>query len=184
MISLPVTFKYFDKLKLYQNFLLINTLSEATKRQYWLYEKLILRWAYSEGHQHLGSPIGTDKLKHLFGIEGRVKEIVPKNISEEQLFKRINTEDGKNMLLPILGNLFAKGFADSVDVYSVGDKKGWVERIRINNKGFIMGEILSENLLKRYLKYELAGILFKLFTLLLIITVILAFIKQVKDLII
>lgn len=56
-MNIPIKFKFFDKLKLYQDYLKESSMLEKTKSEYWLCEKSIMFWAYSKDHQHLGVPL-------------------------------------------------------------------------------------------------------------------------------
>ena len=56
-MDIPIKFKFFDKLKLYQDYLKKDSMLEKTKSECWLCEKSIMLWAYSEDHKHLGVPL-------------------------------------------------------------------------------------------------------------------------------
>jgi|SRR3989344_1632307 len=173
-----IKFRYFEKLKLWHDYLSPKSIFETKKIEYWRHEKTILQWAYSEKHQHLYSYFGDGRIYEIYGIGRERPEI---NLDAEIISNFLDNFKGR--LIYIKGNLFIKGFADLTF-----DEKGYPKEIRITPKGLLMGEIITESksnscFKKDFRKYKW-GYWFLVFIIILsVISVFIIFINQAIELI-
>lgn len=181
-MDIPIKFKFFDKLKLYQDYLKESCMHEKTKMPYWLYEKAFMLWGYSEAHQHLGKPLdirilteeeraaiilkNAEKIgKNNYGAIGWVK----KNMTNEDAARQV------------IRNLIALELATRDTNHPEG--------VTINLKGFLLGELLFETYEKQgfwsknFRKYKFALFAFYTAFAILFLTIFLVFIGQLIQLV-
>ncbi|HEY4508962.1 MAG TPA: hypothetical protein VJC13_01615 [Candidatus Paceibacterota bacterium] len=168
-MDLPsIKFRYYEKLKLWHDYLSPNSIFETKKIEYWKHEKIILLWAYSGEHQHLYSYFDSNRIREIYGIGKNNPEIsIDKELVED--FKK----DYNDRVYYLTGNLVIKGFAETI----IENPGGYPEKIRITPKGLLLGEIISESKSNNFLKknsmqyrigyYLLVGII--IFSILLIV---------------
>ena len=188
-MDIPIRFKFFDKLKLYQDYLKEDSMLEKTKSEYWLYEKAVLFWSYSEGHQHLGRPLGMD----IFCKDRERVEALPKIASQigGGNFRSVNwVKDNirdEKATLEVMANLHILDFVTVVERYSEDkDDRFYLfpKKITINPNGLLLGELLYETYEKpgfwsrNFRKYKLMLSIFWTTFAILILTVYLVFIEQ------
>ncbi len=142
-----IKFKYFEKLKLYHDYLSPGSVFQQQKKSYWDQEKLILLWAFSELHQHLYTSINSLRILEAFK-ELKTLDIKSHFVIEE--LERELSQDGEKINY-VMGNLVIKDFADCTEG---GGPKNTPTRIRINRKGLLVGEILNESYCKNKLRYK------------------------------
>lgn len=152
-----IKFKYFEKLKLWHDYLSSQSIFENTKKEYWDYEKMILIWAYSSFHQHLYTSIDNNRIFEAFGFnrdkdtkeftKKERKEIEELGINDEKLKKRwhelINQipADKGGKINKVMGNLVVKEFFENT---TGGGPDYSPHKIRVTAKGLLMGELLYE----------------------------------------
>lgn len=147
-MEVPINFKFLDKIAIYQEFLKPDSMLEKTKSRYWLYEKAILCWAYSPNHQHLGVPLGVVTFTKNKERKKELESIVSKMADSHVIAKEVVKELGKNEFVKqSMGNLVVLGLASEL----THDNFKMTESIRINRRGFLLGEMLSE----RYIENRL-----------------------------
>lgn len=169
-----IKFRYFEKLKLWHDYLSPNSVFETQKKPYWDHEKMILLWAFTDLHGHLYTSVDSRRLFQIYNLQ---KVPIPdKNTQEseedvkyhyveyngdfyklkskvaerykwkmDELKEDIKNHTGK--MGYIKGNLAAKGFAKAI-YYEENKKDEGIkvpDRIRINSKGMLLGEILYES---------------------------------------
>lgn len=186
-MDIPVRFKFFDKLKLYQDYLKQDSMLEKNKSEYWLYEKCILFWAYSPRHQHIGRPLDAD----VFCVDSERLHILP------TIARRLSTDSGsiswleenvtsKPAAIHAIANLNTLGLVKTVSIYKNGDDIDTVfldfpKKVYVNQKGFLLGELLFETyenpsfLSKDYRKYKLTLFTFHTAFIALFLTIFLVF---------
>jgi len=152
-----IKFKYFEKLKLWHDYLSGSSIFENTKKSYWEYEKMILVWAYSESHQHLYTSINNRRIFHAFGLEFDEKEKKLRKIKKKEIGK-LNFNDNKRKLYwenltcklvgssgrrinYVMGNLVVKELFIRT---GGGGPKKTPSRIRVTARGLLLGELLFE----------------------------------------
>ncbi len=133
------------------------------KKKYWKHEKYILLWAFSDLHGHLYTSVPNDRLLQIYNLkkdysnyeEGnndfeKMKKKVTEKYKLEMDFLRDDIESNKDKtgkIDYIMGNLAVKGFAEAI--YCEENKRSEgikvPDRIRISQKGLLLGEILFEN---------------------------------------
>lgn len=179
-MNIPIRFKFFDKLKLYQDYLKKDSMLERTKPDYWLYEKSILLWAYSQYHQHLGVKLNTNTLKHRSKLVSDFAKVIGQNnySSIRWVEKNVSKEEA---LQRIIENLTTLELADKID--------STPEIFTVNLKGFLLGELLFETYenpsfwSKNFRKYRLALFVFYATFIVLLLTVPLIFLNQLFELV-
>ena len=138
-----IKFKYFEKLKLYHDYLDPKSVFEKEKMKYWQHEKMILLWAYSDIHQHLYTALDNKRIFEIYGIEdekeSEFKKLNVLNLNINDIVKDLKKDKGK--VNYIKGNLVLKEFAEAT---KEGNPEKYPERIRINRKGLLLGEMLYE----------------------------------------
>lgn len=189
-MDIPIKFKFFDKLRLYQDYLKESSMLEKTKSDYWLYEKAVLYWAYSQGHQHLGRPLNAKVFCADIERVNTLPQIVDKlakNASHTMWVKNnIRSEPAARHAVAILATL---GFVNVVSRYTkenVGDMAflNFPREVCFNDKGFLLGELLFETYEnpgfwpKNFRKYKLALLAFYTTFIVLFLTVFLVFLNQ------
>lgn len=190
-MDIPIRLKFFDKLKIYQDYLKKDAMLEKTKSEYWLYEKAILYWAYSGEHQHLGRPLDENRFCKDPERVNKLPVFVAKisNNSrhvmwvKEHISGSIEMEEKQEAARQVTRNLKILGFADKVKE-AFGPEQ---YKIHVNEKGFLLGELLFETfnnpgfLSKNFRKYKIAMLTFYfLFTVLLGTTVLIFFEKIIN----
>jgi len=156
MFEVPIRFRFFDKLKLYNDFISKKSIYQ---NKLWKECQVVLAWAASSRHQHIGIYLdANDIVKIFFGVSATLYNI-KKELQGEKLKKRVrekfqlkecfnsefiesiandlinsNGDDIKIKIEQIIKNLHAMGFGD------LGNE----DKIRINQKGFLMGELIRE----------------------------------------
>lgn len=181
-MDIPIKFKFFDKLKLYQDYLKTSSMLEKTKDQYWLCEKSIMLWGYSKKHQHLGIPLGIDTFakKERANIISKIAEKIGGNNYGAVEWVGNNIRD-KIAVQRVIENLITLELVTK----AVDNPNG----ITINLKGFLLGELLSETYenpgfwSKNFRKYKLALLTFYTTFTTLLLTVYLVFLEQLFQLI-
>lgn len=147
---MPINFKFLDKIAVYQEFLKPDSMLEKTKTRYWLYEKAILCWAYSPNHQHLGVPLGVKTFINNKNRKKELENIVSRMADSKALSEDVIKELSKNEFVKkSMGNLVVLGLASELTL----DNSKMTESIRINRRGFLLGEILYE----RYTENRIAA---------------------------
>jgi hypothetical protein len=156
-----IKFKYFEKLKLWHDYLSGESIFENTKKEYWNYEKMILIWAYSSFHQHLYTSIDNNRIFEAFGYnrnnetkefakkEGREIEglkINDKKVKDkwQELINKIPDDKGAKINY-VMGNLAVK---DLFEVTDGGGANYSPNKIRVTAKGLLLGELLFEGYCK------------------------------------
>lgn len=190
-MDIPIRFKFFDKLKLYQDYLKQDSMLQRTKSAYWLAAKLIMFWGYSNDHQHLGVPLNVRLL------DTKSPEILE---SLEKIGGRNNNATSwvkgnfknKNELIRFVGNMLV---LELVTKYAnLSGNSGYTPinnldpgEVVISLKGFLLGELLFETYekpgfwSKNFRKYKFALLVFYLTFIITILTVYSLFIGQFKD---
>lgn len=147
-MEVPINFKFLDKIAIYQEFLKADSMLEKTKSRYWLYEKAVLCWAYSSDHQHLGVPLSvgtfTDNKERKKELESIVSKLADSQVLAEEVIKELGKDE---FVKQSMGNLVVLGLAFEI----THDIFGMAESIRINRRGFLLGEMLNE----RYIENKL-----------------------------
>ena len=197
-MNIPIKFKFFDKLKLYQDYLQKGSMLEKTKDNYWLCEKSILFWGYSKDHQYLGVPLGVD----IFTKNKRAKRILEnaEKIGEDNyravrwvMKKKNNRTEMKRILENLITLEFVTKFVssskeDSKEVVSETASEQSLE-VTLNLKGFLLGELLFETYeepkfwSRNFRKYKLALLVFYVAFTFLLFTVFFVFIEHLFRLI-
>lgn len=138
-----IKFRYFEKLKLWHDYLSSNAVFEKEKADYWRHEKMILHWAYSKKHQHLFTSLTKERILEFYGINGQKKlnasdlEEINTEIDTQAIRDDIFSNSGK--IAYCMGNLVVENFFDCIE------KVGRVpEKIRVNRRGLLIGEVLNE----------------------------------------
>lgn len=176
-MDIPIKFKFFDKLKLYQDYLKEGSMLEKTKDTYWLCEKSIMFWSYSKDHQHLGVPLSVNtftKDKRAKTISEIAEKIGVDNFGAIKWVKNKITDI--TTVERILENLITLELVTKLAPSS--------KEIAVNLKGFLLGELLFETYEKpgfwsrNFRKYKLALLVFYISFIVLLITVYLVFIEQ------
>lgn len=188
-MDIPIKFKFFDKLKLYQDYLKRDSMLEKTKSEYWLCEKSIMLWAYSEDHEHLGVPLGVNTF-----VE-RAEKILEgaRKIGESNLeaIKWVKDNAGRETaMLRVLENLIVLNLVtDLKPQHEKANPKDYSREIIVNLKGFLLGELLFETyekpgfLSRNFRKYKLTLFAFYTTFIILFLTIYLIFIEQLCRLI-
>ena len=183
-MDIPIRFKFFDKLKLYQNYLKKDSMLEKTKSEYWLCEKSIMLWAYSKDHKHLRVPLSVDTFVKIAEkiLEG-AKKIGGSNCETIKWVEGNATD--KTAILRILENLIALELVtDLKPQQEKANPKDYSREITVNLKGFLLGELLFETYEKpgfwsrNFKKYKLALLAFYSTFIVLLLTVFLIFLEQ------
>ncbi|EKD49678.1 MAG: hypothetical protein ACD_63C00073G0006 [uncultured bacterium] len=179
---------FLEKFKLYQEFFRAGNVGESKKQKYWKHEKAILHWAYSERHQHLGSPLTTAIFKREYGLlPNQPNRLLIRDKLE--LANEMKADNG-NMIQHIMGNLVVKGFAELITRYkdvqlkdkNNGKNNYFVHSIVINRRGLFVGELVYES--ERFLglwKYKLLNFGLLLLTILFLVAIIFTTINQIFD---
>lgn len=181
-MDIPIKFKFFDKLKLYQNYLKASSMLEKTKDSYWLCEKSIMFWAYSKDHQHLGVSlsVGTFTKNKRAEIISEIAEKIGGDNYEAIRWVKDRITKAK-AVQRVLENLATLGLVAKPTDSSKG--------VTVNLKGFLLGELLFETYQKpgfwskNFRKYKLALIAFYITFMVLFLTVFLVFVDQLLRLI-
>lgn len=151
-----IKFTFFDKLKLYRDYLAPSSVFEKQKQRYWQHEKMFCLWAYSNIHQHLYRPLSNQRLFQIYGIKeenkgGKIIHKGPKDFEQTEI-ARIGTErlSLKDIIYDLVhepgkigfvkGNLVVKEFGDP----SGEKREGIPDSVRINRRGILLGEIIHE----------------------------------------
>jgi len=88
---LPVLEEYL----LFKEFFRKSNIWNQTKKAYWIHEKAILAWAYSEKHKHLGNPIDVKRIKEMYGFEFIRKENYKKGVDSVKEVTETKRNEGK-----------------------------------------------------------------------------------------
>lgn len=154
-----IKFRYFEKLKLWHDFLSPDSVFETQKKSYWDHEKIILLWAFSDLHGHLYTSVSNGRLLDVYSLrkdeQGKYRECddgefyeLKKRVNNsyknelDELRKDMKRNTGK--INYVMGNLAAKGFAIVTEEGDKGVSQSPPKRIRINPKGLLLGELLYE----------------------------------------
>lgn len=133
-MDLPFSPTFFKKLDIYQRLLIF----ENQGKPIWYAEKLLLEWAASQHHQHLGAYISEGTAKRAFDkplAEGRFN-----NHKKEAAY----VADAQH----VLDALVVRGFAD--------ERPNLPKEVRINKDGLMAGTVLNEtNLLNNKWSYQI-----------------------------
>ena len=182
-MDIPIRFKFFDKLKLYQDYLKEGSMLEKTKGSYWLCGKSFLFWGYSEDHQHFRVPLSS---KDTFAKDKRAKKIseIAEKIGGDN-YEKINWVKEKitneTEMKQVLGNLIVLEFATEFISFPKDTPEKDTPEIIFSLKGFLLGELLFETYekpgfwSKNFKKYKLALLVFYATFIALFITVFLVF---------
>jgi hypothetical protein len=162
---------------------------ERTKNEYWLCEKSIMLWAYSEDHKHLGVPLGVETfIKRAEKILEGAKKIGGDNHQVIEWVK--NNTTNRTAMLRVLENLIVLELATDLKHQQEGvDPKDYSRVITVNLKGFLLGELLFETYEKpefwsrSFRRYKLAFLVFYVTFIVLFLTVYFVFIEQLSRLI-
>lgn len=181
-MDIPIKFKFFDKLKLYQDYLKEGSMLEKTKDPYWLCEKSIMFWAYSKDHQHLGVPlsVSTFTKKKRAEIISEIAEKVGKDNYEAIRWVKDQITNA-TAVQRVLENLITLELVTKIFDSS--------KEVTVNLKGFLLGELLFETYEKpgfwsrNFRKYKLVLIAFYTTFIVLFLTVFLVFVDQLLRLI-
>lgn len=190
MFEVPIKFRFFDKLKLYNDFI---TKKSIYQNKLWDECQSILAWSSSANHKHIGVFLDTSIICGIFGInESLFKSInVNTDKTKSDILVRlsryrndnekkdcikiidsmpngdINRQELKNELVKLalqksqIKDYFNGKFVENVTTKIVNDNLGNIEPaiknlhvmgfgdlkdngIRINQKGFLMGELICE----------------------------------------
>lgn len=188
-MDIPIKFKFFDKLKLYQDYLKEGSMLEKTKSEYWLCEKSIMLWAYSKDHKHLGVPLSVGTFIEKAGkiLEGARK--IGRSNHESIRWVEGNANN-KEAMLRVLENLIVLELVtDLKPSLEKADPKDYSREITVNLKGFLLGELLFETYeepgfwSRNFRKYKLALLVFYTTFIVLFLTVFLVFVDQLFRLI-
>ena len=178
-MDIPVRFKFFDKLKLYQDYLKKDTMLEKTKSDYWLYEKAVMFWAYSPDHQHLGIDLSVDTLKkRAEAIVKIARKIGHHNTRPITWVEKYRSRD--ETIEKVIGNLLTLQLIDKC-----GDDR---QKFTVNLKGFLLGELLFETfncpsiLSKNFRKYKIVMLIFYILFSILVATALLVFSEKTLSL--
>lgn len=104
MFNPPIRFKFWDKLKLYKDYL---DKSSIYRDKYWKEYEIILLWAASPYHKHLGTYLNSDRISRIFGIykpyfklltevSGRGSQNIIDSLEQERLSNEVVKLNGKN----------------------------------------------------------------------------------------
>ncbi|MBL7159828.1 hypothetical protein ISS85_05090 [Candidatus Microgenomates bacterium] len=188
-MDIPIRFKFFDKLKLYQDYLKEDSMLEKTKSEYWLCEKAIMLWAYSDDHQHLGVPLSVVTFVH------KSKEILEGarriDSSNKKAIRWVGENiDNKEAMLRVVENLIILELATDLKPQQERvNPKDYSREVTVNLKGFLLGELLFETYensgfwSRNFRKYKLALFVFYATFIVLFLTVYLVFLEQLFRLI-
>lgn len=176
-MDIPIKFKFFDKLKFYQDYLKGSSMLEKTKDSYWLCEKSIMFWAYSKDHQHLGVPlsVGTFTKDKRAEIISEIAENIGGNNYEAIRWVKDQITN-TTAVERILENLITLEFVTKLPDPS--------KEVTVNLKGFLLGELLYETYdnsgfwSRNFRKYKLMLLTFYTTFVVLLLTVFLVFINQ------
>jgi len=159
MLSVPINFRFLDKLKLYNDFISKRSIYQ---NKLWDECQAILAWAASPNHRHLGSCIKNENVLSIFGYENRgnsVKEAIndsdiPKEIEfRKKVIKKLK-DDNFAEVSPIIGNLLAMSFGYRPKDFDPDPNKTGIAVIRFNQKGYLMGELILELNKNNLIKYK------------------------------
>lgn len=167
-----IKFRYFEKLKLWHDYLSPDSVFETQKKSFWDHEKMILLWAFTDLHRHLLSGLNNKRLFQIYDLQKTNKrdnkyidyngdfyklksKVIPLyKLKIDELRNEIMNYTGK--MNHIKGNLVVKDFAKAI--YDEGVKRDeddgenkknkYPDSIRINPRGMLLGEILYENYCK------------------------------------
>lgn len=188
-MDIPIKFKFFDKLKLYQDYLKEDSMLEKTKSEYWLFEKSIMLWAYSGDHEHLGVPLDiTTFINKADKILEGAKKIGGSNYKTINWVKENATN--KKAIPRIIENLITLELVTELETQlEKKDSKEYSRKIAINLRGFLLGELLFETYEQpgfwsnNFRKYKITLLTFYLAFIILFITIFLVFLNQLFQLI-
>lgn len=183
-MDIPIRFKFFDKLKLYQDYLNSGSMLERTKSEYWLCEKSIMFWAYSKDHNHLGVPLNVNTFVKRAGKILEVAKMIGRSDHETIKWVKDNVTNA-TAILRVLENLIVLELVtDLIPHQEKANSKDYSREITVNLKGFLLGELLFETYEKpefwsrNFRKYKLALFVFYTTFIILFLTVYLVFIEQ------
>lgn len=179
MFEVPIRFRFYEKLKLYNDFVSKKSIFQG---KLWDECQVVLVWSASSKHKHIGTYLDTGRICEIFGIkkelfkncfidldktkdeklrrlqskslnkphyeESELKDLFPEHFSKEIISKTVDNK--LKEVLPTMKNLHVMGFGDL-------DETG--EKIRINSKGFMMGELLIEIQKSRWNRWKYVGVL-------------------------
>lgn len=199
-MEVPITFNFFKKLRLYQDYLKQDAMLEKMKSDYWLLEKAILFWAYSRDHQHIGRPLTISVLTDTERVD-RLPKIAEKLAKNSTQLGWVKKYIGDNpATLHTVANLGILGFLTVQKTFEKGDKIGedtideqfldYPKKFVVNNTGFLLGELLYETfgcpstLSKNFRKYRLGLLLSRILFLTLLLTTFLLLIEKLGGLLI
>jgi len=190
-----IKFRYFTRLKLWHDYLSKKSVFETEKSEFWKYEKMILHWAYSNKHKHLYTALTNKRILQIFGINKEGNAETPKNEiqdinSEENIPNLIKDfEENKGRVNYYMGNLVVEGLFVCIGVVEKGGDELYPKRIRINEKGLLIGEILNEAynkprfFRKNFRKYKIGYWLLILFIIITLLSIFLTLLNQIIELI-
>ena len=189
MFEVPIRFRFFDKLKLYNDFI---TKKSIYQNKLWDECQSILAWSSSANHKHIGVFLDTNIICGIFGIDKSLFKSINNNANKtksdilSRLSNRndnekkdyikiinsmpdgdINRQELKDELIKFalqksqIKNYFNDKFVENVTTKIINDNLGNIEpaiknlhvmgfgdlegnNIRINQKGFLMGELICE----------------------------------------
>ena len=191
MFEVPIRFRFFDKLKLYNDFI---TKKSIYQNKLWDECQSILAWSSSANHKHIGVFLDTNIICGIFGIDKSLFKSINNNANKtksdilSRLSNRndnekkdyikiinsmpdgdINRQELKDKLIKFalqksqIKNYFNDKFVENVTTKIINDNLGNIEpaiknlhvmgfgdldsegkKIRINQKGFLMGELIQE----------------------------------------
>lgn len=141
-----IKLRYFEKLKLWHDYLSPNSIFETQKKEYWKHEKVFLLWAFTPLHRHLYTSITTARILEIYSENGSnefrmLKDYVNDDYARklDESKKDIDKDNGK--INYVKGNLDVEGF---VRTTSEKNTNGYPETVRILPKGLLLGEIIFE----------------------------------------
>jgi len=166
MFEVPIRFRFYEKLKLYNDFVSKKSIFQE---KLWDECQAILVWSASPKHKYIGQFLNVSVIRSIFGAphpdsvgEGdnlehamERSQIIDLFIDEafvRKVTKNILERNGVVVSQTIL-NLHIMGF---------GELGGTGDNIRINRKGFLMGEVLIEIQNGKWGKYKYALSIFGL----------------------
>jgi len=133
-MDLPFSPTFFKKLDIYQRLVTF----ENQRKPIWYVEKLLLEWAVSPHHQHLGAYIS----------EGTAKRALDKSLAEGKFNNHQKEAEYVANAQHVLDALVVRGFAD--------ERPNLPQEVRINKEGLLAGTVLKEtNLLQNKWRYQI-----------------------------
>lgn len=141
-----IKFRYFEKLKLWHDYLSQNSIFESQKKKYWDHEKVFLLWAFTPLHGHLYTNISTARILQIYNETGsdefgKLKSYVDNDFAKKLDELKIDIDKNNGKINYVKGNLDVEGFVKTTEV----NPKGYPEKVRILPKGLLLGEILFES---------------------------------------